>query len=351
MFNRYDIKMIEVLFHNFQFDKNDTKSLFDNVKKVLNIDIKKVLENVPLNNYHSYKLNNKELAFEFLKNNNLDNVTSFVENENDMFIDIFLYKYNINAFTHDGTTALMYSCENGNYNMVNKLLLRGASPNCRRITDDNTSLHLAALKSYRSIIELLCNYNSKLKLNYKNETALDICKSNNDISSASTIISYIDYNQYIEMCDNTDDEFIVKSGLYIYKYKDFKRYALYWTHKKNNLKCMEDLFRQGFDTNIKDINGNDLMQYACSENDECLFKLLMKYNYKCKNNKNNLIVGVKKCFNNNNNMKPALNYAVDFKNYNFIEILVNSGADFDKNKCENIDDEFIISFLKNHKYI
>ncbi|KAJ8667125.1 hypothetical protein QAD02_008787 [Eretmocerus hayati] len=101
------------------------------------------------------------------------------------------FNANVNAQTTNGFTALHYAIQNDHKEIVEILLKSGADLYRTLVLDQNTPLHLAAIGSYRDIVENILNYDVNIDLKNKDGmTALHLASQCGNLDAVETLLKY-----------------------------------------------------------------------------------------------------------------------------------------------------------------
>jgi ankyrin repeat protein len=176
-------------------------------------------------------------------------------------------------------SPLQYACQNGNLNLTQYLLDKGADINLCGQTSW-TGLMFACHRNHAHIVELLLNLNADASIFNKNgQTALHICCYKSSIDSLKFLLTHRYEEAYINAFDNDG-------------YTPL-RLALFLDHSddgdddgddddkvktENNIQTMKLLLSAKADASITDENGNTALHiccYPCTHID--ILKLILKH--------------------------------------------------------------------------
>lgn len=238
-------------------------------------------------NFNTDLIANKELI-EAAINSNLDELKELIKSN-----------ININYKDQYGNTALMYAVKNGDIDIVNYLLLKGADPNIINNLQQ-TSLILAVDRDNLSNI-LDKSYSSKeLELLFKSDNNYPIVRSLLIKGANPNLRDYLG------------------------------RTPLYLAAEYGDLRCLNLLLGvHSVDVNIKDIFGYTPLMAACRTNQKNIVKILVKHpNIKLNAQSTGLT-----SLSNSNNLNEgtgltALMVAASMNRATIVKMLLRAGADY-----------------------
>lgn len=171
----------------------------------------------------------------------------------------------VNEQNNDGFTALHYACENGNVEIVKSLLQAGANVKIRNNNGDDALNYVCAMWK-RDIIDLFeqrgCNqqrnitykHNEKEIMNLLLDNGANIDSKNKDNNTVLDDFSRILYEKSYEFNYNKEKSSLLSSLVN----------EIEWL-----LKCGATV------NDVRDLNGNNLLNFACKNGYENVVKLLL----------------------------------------------------------------------------
>ncbi len=181
------------------------------------------------------------------------------ENDDPVELSFILNRFgdNILDVMPDGLSyVLRNACENGNIDLVKKMLSYGADVNAKN-NNGETSLHSASIHGYTEIVKLLLEHGADVNVKNNNgRTALYLASTNRHIETVKLLLGH---GANVNVKDNNGDT------------------PLYWASMYGYSETVKLLLEYGADVNAKNNNGKTPLYWASRYERTETVKLLKQY--------------------------------------------------------------------------